>query len=159
VHGSEDKVQAPKTRRESISNRSLQTHRETLQLKKRTWLVGRKCTSTSSKKESWRDLKVIQEKTKKQDASSDSDTSERGIVHASVITALVNAKSWVSVVSSDYDDELLPNLASTSLARRKCLFFSSSGDTPSPRVGDLEGKLPQESLMALEPNDGVFFPS
>ena len=53
---------------------------------------------------------MTREKKKKQDASSESDTSKRGVVHASRIVAMVSAKSWVSVASSD--DELLPSLRS-----------------------------------------------
>jgi len=37
-----------------------------------------------------------------------------------------------------------------------CVDLSSLGGTPSPRVQDLEGKAPQESLMGLEPKHGVF---
>ena len=82
--------------------------------------MERKGTSTYSKKESWRDWKVIQDKKKRQDASSDNDTYERGIVHASGIAAVVSTKIWESVVSSDDDDELLPSFGSTSLAKREC---------------------------------------
>jgi len=44
----------------------------------------------------------------------------RGVVHATRIVAVVSAKSWASVVSSDDNDELLPSLGSISLARREC---------------------------------------
>ena len=82
--------------------------------------MGSKGASTSAKKESWRDWKAIQEMKKKQDASSDNNTFERGVVHATRIVAVVNAKSWASVESSDDDDELLPSLGSTSSAKREC---------------------------------------
>ena len=36
--------------------------------------------------------------------------------------AMVSAKSWASVVSSDDDDELLPSLGSTSLAKMQFHF-------------------------------------
>ena len=87
-----------------------------MQPKKSAWSVESKGASTFAKKESWRDWKAIQEKKKKQDASSDS----RGIVHASGIAVVVSAKSWASVAISDDDDELLPSLGSTSLAKREC---------------------------------------
>lgn len=38
-------------------------------------------------------------------------------------------------------------------------FFSSLGGTPNRRVRALEGKVPQESLVGLEPKVGVFHPS
>jgi len=82
--------------------------------------VGSKGASTSSKKESWREWKTFQEKKKKWDASSDSDTSERGIVHATWIATVVSTRSWVSVASSNDYDDLLPSLGSTSLAKREC---------------------------------------
>ena len=83
-------------------------------------LFRSKGDSTSTQKESWRDWKEIQEKKKKQGASSsDSDTFERSIVHASWIVAVVSDKSWASVASND-DDELLPSLGSTSLTKREC---------------------------------------
>jgi len=82
--------------------------------------VGSKGSSTSGKKESWRDWKMIQEKKKKQDASSDNDTSERGVVHVIGITAVLRAKGWASVASSDDEYELLPSLGSTPLAKREC---------------------------------------
>lgn len=44
----------------------------------------------------------------------------RGIVHKTGIAAIVSAKSWASVASSDDDDELLHSFGSTSLAKRKC---------------------------------------
>lgn len=80
--------------------------------------MGRKGVSTSSKKESWTVWKTFQGKKKKQDASSDNDTCERGIVHAIGIAAIVSARIWVSVVISDDDDDALPSL----------------GGTPSPKV-------------------------
>ena len=55
-------------------------------------------------------LPTIQEKKKKQDAFSDSDTSERGIVNTIGIVEVVSAKSWVSIASSDDANELLPSL-------------------------------------------------
>lgn len=42
------------------------------------------------------------------------------MVYSTGIDAVVSAKSWVSVASSDDDDELLPSLGSTSLAKREC---------------------------------------
>jgi len=57
----------------------------------------------------------------KQGASnSDNDTSEKGVVHRTGIAAIVSARSWASVASSDDDDERLPSLGSTSLAKREC---------------------------------------
>ena len=82
--------------------------------------MGSKGASTSGKKESWRDWKVIHKKNKKKHASSDSKTSERGVVHATSIPTVVSVKSWVSVVSSDDDDELLRSLGITSLVKREC---------------------------------------
>lgn len=82
--------------------------------------MGSKDASTSSKKESWRDWKVIHEKKMKLDAYNDNDTSERGIFHASGIVVVVSTKNWASVASSDDDDELLLNLGSTYLAKREC---------------------------------------
>ena len=82
--------------------------------------MGSKGTTTT-KKESYRDWKVIKEKKKKQDASnSDNDTLERGIVHRTGIDAIVSAKNWASGAISDDDDELLPSLGSISLAKREC---------------------------------------
>lgn len=60
------------------------------------------------------------EKKKQGASSSDSDTFERGIVHRAQIFVIVSTKSWVSVVSSDDDDEFLPRLRSTSLTMREC---------------------------------------
>ena len=91
-----------------------------MQPKKRAWSVGRKGAPATSNKESWREWKALQEKKKKQDASSDSDTSEKGVIHHSGIVAIVSAKSWASVVSNDDDDELPHSLGSTSLAKREC---------------------------------------
>ena len=69
----------------------------------------RKGTPTTAKKESWKEWKTLQDK-KKQDASnSDNDTSE-DVVHCTGIAATVSAKSWASVVSSDEDDEIVPNI-------------------------------------------------
>jgi len=53
---------------------------------------------------------VIQEKKKNQYASNDNDTFERGIVHALGIPTMVSTKTWLSVASSDDDDELLLSL-------------------------------------------------
>jgi len=91
-----------------------------LQPKNSTWSAWSKGAPITAKKESWRDWKVIQEKKKKKDVSSDSDTSKGGVVHAIGIATVVSTKSWASVVSSDDDDELLPSLGSTSLAKSKC---------------------------------------
>lgn len=44
---------------------------------------------------------MLQEKKKKQEASSDSDTSEGGIVHAFGIATIMSNKSLESVVSRD----------------------------------------------------------
>ena len=64
---------------------------------------------------------MLQDKKKKQVASSsDSGTSKKGVVHRTEIATIVSARSWASVVSSDDDDERLPNLGSTSLAKREC---------------------------------------
>ena len=82
--------------------------------------MGRKGAPTTSNKESWREWKAFQENKKKQDASNDSDTFERGVVHTKGIVVVVSFKSWASIVSSDDDNELLPSLGSTSLTKRKC---------------------------------------
>ena len=92
-----------------------------MQPKKSAWSVGSKGASTSTKKESWRDWKVIQEKKKKQGASSsDNDTSDMDVVHRTGIVVVVSTRSWASVASSDDDNELLPSLRSTSISKRAC---------------------------------------
>jgi len=64
---------------------------------------------------------MLQDKKKKQGSSnSDSDTSEKGVVHCIRIIAIVSARSWEGFASSDDNDELLPSLRSTSLAKREC---------------------------------------
>jgi len=78
--------------------------------------VGRKDDSTSTKKDSWREWKEFSEMKKKHDASSNNDNSERGIVCASGIAAILGSRSWESVVSNDNDDdELFPILVSAFL--------------------------------------------
>lgn len=93
-----------------------------MQPNKSSWLVGSKGDSTYNKKESWTNWKTIQEKNK--EASSDSETSERGIVHASRISTIVGARISGSVVNSNDDDnELPPSLGITSLAKRECCYL------------------------------------
>ena len=76
---------------------------------------------TTAKKEPWKECKRLRNKKKKYVASnSDKDTSEEGEVHCTGIAAIVSARSWASVASSDDDDEILPSLGSTSLAKREC---------------------------------------
>ena len=117
-----EKVQVPETQRESSSRGSLQTQRETLQPKKHVWPVVNKGAPTTAKKESRKEWKMLQDKKKKQVASSsDSDTSEKGIVHHIGIFAIVSTKSWESIKSSDEDD-IFPSVGSTSLIKRECLF-------------------------------------
>jgi len=83
--------------------------------------VGRKGAPTTSKKESLREWKTLMDKNKKQGASSsNNETSEKGVVHHIGVSPIVSAKSWESIASSDDDDELLPNIGSTSLTRREC---------------------------------------
>lgn len=88
--------------------------------KKSAWSTRSKGAPTTDKKESWREWKTFQEKNKKQDASSDSDTSDGSVVHTIGIVVVVSAKSWASVASSDDGNELLPRLGSTALAKREC---------------------------------------
>ena len=65
-----------------------------MQPKKSTWLVGSKGAPTTAKKESWREWKMLQDKKKKQGASSsNSDTSEKGIVHRTRIVTIVSARN------------------------------------------------------------------
>lgn len=70
--------------------------------------------------EPWKEWKALQEKKKKQEALSDSDTSKGGIVHASGIDVVVSNRSWESVASSDYEDEVLPWHGGISIAKREC---------------------------------------
>ena len=44
---------------------------------------------------------------------SDSDTSQRGIVHATWIAAVLSAASWAYISNSDDDNELLASIASS----------------------------------------------
>jgi len=63
---------------------------------------------------------MFQDKKKQGASSSDSDTSKKGVVHYIGIVAIVSAKSWATVASSDDEDEVLPSIRSTSLAKREC---------------------------------------
>lgn len=53
--------------------------------------MGSKGVPTTAKKESWREWKTFQEK---QEASSDTDTSERSVVHTTGIGAVMSTKNW-----------------------------------------------------------------
>ena len=88
--------------------------------KKCAWSMGRKDTYTTSKKESWKNLKEFQEKKKKQKGSSDSKASKRGVVHVIGFAIVMGDTSWVSVASSEIDDEKLLSLGRTSLTKREC---------------------------------------
>lgn len=81
---------------------------------------------------------------KKQDDYCDIETFERGVVHTTGIATVVSAKSWVSVASSDDNDELIPICGTTSLTKRDFFILSSLGGTPSPRDRDLEGEARQK---------------
>jgi len=81
---------------------------------------GSKGAHIVAKKESWREWKTFQEKKKKKADSSDNDISKRGIIHATWIGAVVGMRSRGSFDNSGDDDELLPSLGSTSLAKREC---------------------------------------
>lgn len=88
----QEKVRVLEVQRGVSSSRGLLVQRENVQPKKSAWSVGSKGDSTTGKKESWNGLKAFQEK-KKQEASSGSDTFEKGVVHASRYARVVSTRS------------------------------------------------------------------
>lgn len=76
---------------------------------------------TNTKKESWNEWNMLQDKKKKWVSScSDNDTIEKGIVHRIGIVVIVTTKSWESVATSHDDDKILPSIISASLTKREC---------------------------------------
>jgi len=120
--------------------------------------MGSKGTSSTAKKESWKDLKEFQEKKKQQETSNDSDIFERGVVHATWLLQLwapgVGLVSpAVTVMTTSYFLVLEPP------SLRGSVEIGSLGGTPSPRVRGVGGRSTTSGFVDLGPKVWALHPS